>query len=170
MNKSPETADLTRFDVRSIPCRVKHAQIFQRWSELRVGDHFVLVNDHDPVPLYYQFSAQFPGAFAWDYLPAGADEFQVKITRLAVTSANPPPPGRAAPAPLGIEIDARGLEPPEPLLRILTAAEALAKGATLRARTDRQPLHLYPELATRGICATSEEQSDGSWLTLLRRS
>jgi uncharacterized protein (DUF2249 family) len=75
------------FDVRDIPCRVKHGQIFQRWLELPVGDFFVLVNDHDPVPLYYQFTAQFPGAFNWEYLVRGPEEFQVQITKVAAVVA-----------------------------------------------------------------------------------
>ncbi len=59
MNTTTEI-DLTHFDVRSIPCRVKHAQIIQRWQALPVGAHFVLINDHDPVPLYYQFATVCP--------------------------------------------------------------------------------------------------------------
>ena len=70
------------FDVRSIPCRVKHAQIFQRWAGLPPGGHFVLVNDHEPKPLYYQFAAEFPGAFAWESLVRSPEEFHVKITKL----------------------------------------------------------------------------------------
>ena len=38
-------------DVRSIPCSVKHGLIIKTWLELPVGDHFILFNDHDPVPL-----------------------------------------------------------------------------------------------------------------------
>ncbi|OAM90054.1 DUF2249 domain-containing protein [Termitidicoccus mucosus] len=178
------TADLTRFDVRSIPCRVKHAQIFKRWSDLPVGEYFVLVNDHDPVPLYYQFAAQFPGAFSWEYLVTEQDEFQVKITRLAPSPAGsviPPPPGApvcshdreddhaAGAAETALVVDARGLEPPEPMMRILEAVESLAPGAELAALTDRQPIHLYPELDTRGVAHTSEQQQDGSWRTTLRR-
>jgi uncharacterized protein (DUF2249 family) len=173
MSTSSITTDPTHFDVRTIPCRVKHGQIFERWAALPVGGHFVLINDHDPVPLYYQFAGQFPGAFNWEYLQPEADEFRVKITRLAASPAfgvPPPPPAPCSPVrePAG-EVDARGLEPPEPMLRILTAVEALAGGATLRARTDRKPIHLLPELAARGIEHHSEEQSDGIWLTLLRR-
>ena len=41
MNPSTETVDLTHFDVRVIPCRQKHAMIFQRWAELPGGEHFV---------------------------------------------------------------------------------------------------------------------------------
>lgn len=69
-------------DVRSIPCSVKHGMIIQTWLELPVGDHFILLNDHDPVPLYYQFSALWPEAFTWEHLVKGPEEFRVKITKL----------------------------------------------------------------------------------------
>jgi len=76
-------------DVRPIPCSVKHGLIIQTWLDLPVGDHFILLNDHDPVPLYYQFSAQWPGAFTWEHLVKGPDEFRVKITKLkAATPAS----------------------------------------------------------------------------------
>ena len=39
-------------DVRPIPCSVKHGLIIKQWLELSVGDHFILLNDHDPVPRY----------------------------------------------------------------------------------------------------------------------
>jgi uncharacterized protein (DUF2249 family) len=69
-------------DVRPIPCSIKHGLIIRNWLELAVGDHFILLNDHDPVPLYYQFAAQWPGAFTWDHLVKGPHEFRVKITKL----------------------------------------------------------------------------------------
>ena len=69
-------------DVRPIPCSVKHGLIIRTWLELAVGEHFILLNDHDPVPLYYQFAAQWPGAFTWDHLVKGPDEYRVKITKL----------------------------------------------------------------------------------------
>jgi len=75
-------------DVRPIPCSVKHGLIIKNWLELAVGDHFILLNDHDPVPLYYQFSAQWPGAFTWQHLAKGPEEFRVKITKVK-PAANP---------------------------------------------------------------------------------
>lgn len=175
MTTTASTMDLTQFDLRVIPCRQKHALIFARWAELPVGGHFVLINDHDPVPLYYQFAAQFPGAFTWEYLVAGPSEFHVKITRLAASPAQPavmPPPKPAGAEPCGAgvtDVDARGLEPPEPMMRILAALESLPAGATLRARTDRRPVNLLPELEARGVLHTSERDADGSWVTTLRR-
>ena len=60
-------------DVRPIPCSVKHGLIIKQWLDLAVGDHFILLNDHDPVPLYYQFAAQWPNAFTWEHLVKGPD-------------------------------------------------------------------------------------------------
>ena len=171
MNPKPETTDLAHFDGRDIPCRTKHAQIFQRWTDLPVGAHFVLINDHDPVPLYYQFDALFRGAFGWEYLVDGPSEYHIKITRLAASPAGSPPlpPRRAVTAPVAPtgDLDLRGLEPPEPMLRILTTFEAMSAGASFRARTDRQPIYLFPELAARGASYTSEAATDGSWITTI---
>jgi uncharacterized protein (DUF2249 family) len=69
-------------DVRPIPCSIKHGLIIKQWLELPVGGHFILLNDHDPVPLYYQFAAQWPDAFTWKHLVKGPAEFRVKITKL----------------------------------------------------------------------------------------
>ena len=74
-------------DVRPIPCSIKHGLIIKTWIALPVGDHFILLNDHDPVPLYYQFAAQWPGAFTWEHLVKGPEEFRVKITRVKPTNA-----------------------------------------------------------------------------------
>ena len=86
MNKTMQSENLIGpdriMDVRPIPCSVKHGLIIQTWLDLPIGDHFILLNDHDPVPLYYQFSAQWPGAFTWEHLVKGPDEFRVKITKL----------------------------------------------------------------------------------------
>ena len=79
-------------DVRPIPCSIKHGLIFRTWQELPLGDYFILLNDHDPVPLRYQFEAEFPGACKWEYLERGPEDFRVKITKInngpQVTSAS----------------------------------------------------------------------------------
>jgi uncharacterized protein (DUF2249 family) len=69
-------------DVRPIPCSVKHGLIIRTWLDLPVGEHFILLNDHDPVPLRYQFAAQWPDTFTWEHLVKGPEEFRVKVTKL----------------------------------------------------------------------------------------
>jgi uncharacterized protein (DUF2249 family) len=70
-----------QLDVRTeIPAR-RHELIFETYSKLEPGEGFVLVNDHDPKPLYYQFAAEHPGEFTWDYLEEGPLVWQVRIGR-----------------------------------------------------------------------------------------
>lgn len=71
--------------------------------------------------------------------------------------------------PAVIEIDARGLEPPQPLIKTLEAAAALPAGVTLRVHTSWRPALLYAELETRGFVSESAEQADGSFITHVRR-
>jgi uncharacterized protein (DUF2249 family) len=165
------TADDPRFDVREVPCQVKHPQIMQRWFALPVGAHFVLVNDHDPVPLYYQFNALFSEAFTWEYLERGPDIFQIKITKVTAVAPreeihSPCAPAVPVPAVAG-ELDVRGLMPPELMVRILPALAQVSAGDRLQARTDRRPVHLLAEIEARGFRQQSEEQPDGSWLTTI---
>lgn len=72
-----------QLDVRTIPPRDRHPQIFSTFESLPLGGAFILVNDHDPKPLYYHFNAERPGAFGWDYLENGPDTWQVRISRTA---------------------------------------------------------------------------------------
>jgi uncharacterized protein (DUF2249 family) len=84
--ESTVTADKV-MDVRPIPCSIKHGLILKTWFNLAPGDYFILLNDHDPVPLRYQFEAEFGKAFTWEYLERGPVEFRVKISKL--TSVEP---------------------------------------------------------------------------------
>ena len=66
-------------DVRSEPPARRHGLIFDSYHALAPGDGFVLVNDHDPKPLYYQFDAEHKGDFTWDYLEQGPEVWRVRI-------------------------------------------------------------------------------------------
>lgn len=69
-------------DVRTIPPRERHPRIFALFDGLKPGEAFVLVNDHDPKPLFYQFQAERPGAFTWEYLEEGPEVWRVRIGRV----------------------------------------------------------------------------------------
>ena len=70
-------------DVRRFPHGQRHDVIFTTFGALAEGTGFVLVNDHDPKPLRYQFEAQHAGGYSWDYLEAGPELWRVRIGRLA---------------------------------------------------------------------------------------
>ena len=81
MCQTTEETDVPEIDVRSLIPAQRHAKIFQLVGELAAGDSFVLVNDHDPFPLRYQFQAERPGAFEWEYLETGPAVWRVRISR-----------------------------------------------------------------------------------------
>ena len=78
---SQTTGGPIELDVRVIPPREKHPTIFQTFDALQPGESFVLVNDHDPFPLRYQFEAERAGSFAWDYLEQGPQVWRVQIAK-----------------------------------------------------------------------------------------
>lgn len=68
-------------DVRPLPPAQKHPTIFQTFLSLASREAMLLVNDHDPKPLYYQFAAEYAGQFEWEYLERGP-VWKVQITRV----------------------------------------------------------------------------------------
>jgi len=75
-----EAADL-ELDVRELRPAQRHEAIFHAYIDLAPGTGFVLVNDHDPKPLRYQFEAQCAGDYSWDYLEAGPKVWRVRVGR-----------------------------------------------------------------------------------------
>lgn len=72
-------AEVPLLDVRAVPPRERHLKIFETFDHLKAGEAFILVNDHDPKPLFYQLSFERPGAYTWQYLAAGPDVWRVRI-------------------------------------------------------------------------------------------
>lgn len=76
------TKDEKVLDVRPIPPREKHPAIFSTFDALEEGDHFILVNDHDPIPLRYQFNFERAGQAGWEYLEQGPELWRVRISKV----------------------------------------------------------------------------------------
>jgi len=69
-------------DVTKIEPRLKHPTIFQHYDALLGGEAFIIHNDHDPKPLYYQLIAERGETFNWEYLDEGPEFWKVRITKL----------------------------------------------------------------------------------------
>lgn len=76
-----EQGGMPVLDVRSEAPARRHALIFDWFAGLQPGAAFVLVNDHDPKPLYYQFAAEHSGEFTWRYLEQGPEVWRVELGR-----------------------------------------------------------------------------------------
>jgi uncharacterized protein (DUF2249 family) len=69
-------------DVRQVPPAQRHPLIFNTFEALQPGESFILVNDHDPKPLYYQFQAERTGQFGWNYLEQGPVVWRVEVEKV----------------------------------------------------------------------------------------
>lgn len=67
-----------------------------------------------------------------------------------------------------ILIDARELEPPEPLEKVMAALSLLHPEQSIRLLLHREPFPLYPLLAERGYGHDTCMQPDGSYIILIR--
>jgi uncharacterized protein (DUF2249 family) len=68
-------------DIRTISPMLRHPLIFDQFEALNSDESFILVNDHDPKPLYYQFQAERTDQFTWEYLEQGPQAWRVRIGR-----------------------------------------------------------------------------------------
>ena len=68
-------------NVITIAPRERHPLIFSTFDALPSGEAFILVNDHDPKPLYYQFLHEREGLFSWEYIQEGPEQWKVKISK-----------------------------------------------------------------------------------------
>src|SRR5688572_4148623 len=78
----------TKVDVRDIAPRDRHPTIFATFRSLGVDETLELINDHDPKPLHYQFQAELPDQFTWDYVQSGPDVWRVHIRKLTQSHSN----------------------------------------------------------------------------------
>ncbi|HET7874371.1 MAG TPA: DUF2249 domain-containing protein [Methylomirabilota bacterium] len=126
------------------------------------GDQvLVLRAPFEPVPLYDVLGRR--GFRHWTECRA-ADDWSVWFYRDPGTAgAAPRAAGRGEAAAAGrmTTIDVRGLEPPEPMVRILEALERLTPDDTLEVLHERRPMFLYPQLDERGFTHETDEVEPG---------
>ncbi len=77
--------------------------------------------------------------------------------------------GSTGNGPETITLDNRGLEPPQPMIRTLSALERIRSGGEVAIHNDRVPMFLIEELQSLGYPYTVEEQPDGSAKVKIRK-
>jgi uncharacterized protein (DUF2249 family) len=153
--------------------REPFSKIMNAVAQLQADEDLRIIAPFEPVPLFELLRRQ---GFQHASKANATGTWEVRFTR----QPGGPPAGdqptftpsshgdAAGGSPEVIELDARGLEPPQPLVMILEALSTLSAQAELRARTNRRPMHLYAQLEARGFTGESQEQSDGSFITHIR--
>ena len=170
---NPVTVETT-IDVTKIAPRQKHPTIFQAWAELDKGGALLLLNDHDPLPLYYQFACEHDGEFQWEYLEKGPDLWRVRISKGDFADPGFTPPKRAttasSAAPTGNAVAPRVLDTRpifgcgnSPCEAIDSATAALLPGQSLVLLVPFEPVPLYTKLGRLGFRHQSAQLTDGTW-------
>ncbi|MGH9687147.1 MAG: DUF2249 domain-containing protein [Candidatus Acidiferrales bacterium] len=80
--------NLEELDLREVPRPGRHPLVFAKLDALTVGDAFILINDHDPVPLSRQIQDLRPGQVTWEYNQRGPSLFRICIRRVAPRTAS----------------------------------------------------------------------------------
>jgi uncharacterized protein (DUF2249 family) len=141
-------------------------------SKLGPGQGLRLLATFKPVPLFSVLGAR---GFAHEAQELAGGDWEVLFR--PEEGASQPPSAAAEtgsadasdwPAPVQ-HMDNRDLDPPEPMVRILAATEALKEGDVLSALLCREPIFLLPELAKRGHAWRGAFEGDGKTYRILVR-
>ncbi|MGF7230093.1 DUF542 domain-containing protein, partial [Arachidicoccus sp.] len=68
-------------DVTLIEPRLKHPTIFEYFDALKPGESFIIHNDHDPKPVYYQLMGERGNIFTFEYLEKGPEHWYIEIKK-----------------------------------------------------------------------------------------
>jgi uncharacterized protein (DUF2249 family) len=139
-------------------------------GNLKEGQGLHLINVFEPVPLYtvmkmkgYDHSTEHVGGVWHIYFYKGT------------AGGTVPPPvtakGESAQAAKSrmIEIDVRGLEPPEPMVKIIETLPQIDKDSVLLVHHHREPVMLYDKLEHLGYQASTEKVSEGYYKVRITR-
>ena len=144
-------ATIETLDVTKLEPRLKHPTIFKYFDALQPGEEFVIENDHDPKPLYYELIGERGDIFTWEYLEKGPEWFIVKICKNPLENQK--------------EVERLNVTAIEPKFKhptIFKYFDALKAGESFIIENDHDPKPLYYELlAERGDIFTWEYLQKG---------
>ncbi|RWB26209.1 DUF2249 domain-containing protein [Mesorhizobium sp.] len=144
-------------------------KIMETVAALAPGEELRLLAPFRPVPLFqalgskgFSHEDREIGNGDWEVLfrRAGKEEFVDQTASASVEAQWPD---------ALMHLDNRDLEPPEPMVRILEAIEAMQPGEVLSALLCREPIFLLPELDKRGHDWRGGFDRDGTTYRLLVR-
>lgn len=144
--------------------------IMEALGKLAPGQSLRLVAPFKPIPLFgvmgqrgFEANAQEIGDGDWEVLFSP----QSAALQTEPATSDPTAAGDDWPQP-SLELDNRGLEPPEPMVLTLEALEGLAQGETMAAILPREPIFLLKELDSRGHQWRGTTTDDGGYRIVIR--
>jgi uncharacterized protein (DUF2249 family) len=136
------------------------AKIMSTVKALGPEQVLVLRAPFEPVPLLAGLRKR--GFAHWSEQSA-PDDWTVwfyRETRAPAGATEGAPTARSAGGDVFV-VDVRGLEPPEPMVRVLERLDTLRPGQRLVVLHERRPMLLYPQLDERGFAHETDEPEPG---------
>lgn len=127
---------------------LKHPTILQKFDTLEKGESFLLINDHDPISLYYEMKAEKGDIFHWNKIEDGPEVWKVEITKTGGAAASV---NEAKNIQAGVEeevfvLNVTLIEPKLKHPTIFKHFDALKEGAAFQILNDHDPKPLYYQL------------------------
>jgi regulator of cell morphogenesis and NO signaling len=152
---------------------LKHATVFKKFDALASGDSFLLVNDHDPIPLFYEMKAERGDVFEWKKLENGPEVWKVEIKKTANGTKTENTPGLKAEEEDVFVLNVTLLEPRLKHPTIFQVFDQLAAGEAFQILNDHDPKPLYYQmLGERGNVFTWDYLESGPkwWRVQIRKN
>ncbi|HQE11672.1 MAG TPA: iron-sulfur cluster repair di-iron protein [Flavipsychrobacter sp.] len=139
-----QTAQETMINVPEIEPRMKHLTIFQTFDSLKPGESMIIHNDHDPRPVYFQLQNMRGDIFTWDYLQAGPEWWDIRVTKKELEQAPQVAITRSPENHIIITVPL--IEPRLKHATIFQVFDSLAAGESLIIHNDHDPKPVYYQL------------------------
>ncbi|HWK58559.1 MAG TPA: DUF2249 domain-containing protein [Parapedobacter sp.] len=133
-----QTANEKIINVQELEPRLRHQTIFDVFNTLVEGEHLVIHNNHDPMPVYYQLMNLRGNIFSWEYLQKGPEWWDIKVTRQVPVV----PTERQDDVILNIP----EIEPQQKHALIFKVFEMLKPGGTFIIHNNHDPRPVYHQL------------------------
>ena len=129
-------------------------------GSLKEGEVLHLINGFEPVPLYTVMKMK-----GYDHSTENrSGVWHMYFYKEPSPKAEVPGVQQEDSCTLGgktVEVDVRGLEPPEPMVKILETLPQIGKGDLLLVHHHREPMMLYDKLEHLGYEASAEKIQEG---------
>ena len=135
--------------VPSLQPVLKHPTILKKFDDLKTGEAFLLINDHDPIPLYYEMKAEKGEIFEWKKIEDGPEVWKVEIKKTGGNSSSTNPVKQTTDSVNENKVFVLNVTLIEPRLKhptIFKHFDMLKEGEAFQILNDHDPKPLYYQL------------------------
>ena len=141
-------------NVPDISPQYKIRYYFSCFENPNPGESFIIHNDHDPKPLYYQLSSEHGDVFTWELHYTGPEWYDIRVTLKDAPQQAQPEAVETVMAPASANgnekvVDVPSLEPRLKHPTIFSTFDTLQTGESMIIPNDHDPKPVYYQLLSR---------------------